>query len=121
MYAKLYSMVIALIFPLTLAAHSGGEGDHEQYRAKKIEWLNKELTLSEDQKVKIEALFKEQGEKRKVIREETQSRLKTILTPEQNTKLQEMKQRGHEKGCEKYQERKQEQSGISLKLSRYDV
>ena len=92
MYAKLYGMVIILLaFPLTVIANPGEEGNHEQYQAKKIERLNKELGLSEDQKGKIEALFKEQGDKHKAIREETQSRMKKILTPEQNTKLQEMK------------------------------
>lgn len=111
MNAKLMGMTIALAFPLTVAAYSGG--DHEQYHAKKIERLDKELGLSEDQKVKIEALFKEQGEKYKAIHRETQSKMKEILTPEQNTKLQEMKQRRHEKWCEKHQEGKQEKSGTS--------
>lgn len=121
MHAKLYGMVIILAFPLTVVAHPGQEGNHEQYRAKKIERLNRELRLSEDQKAKIEALFKEEGDKHKAVREETQSRLKKILTPEQNTKLQEMKTYHHEKRCEKHQERKQEQSEISRKLSKYDV
>ena len=44
-----------------VAAHPGEEGNHEQYRAKKIKRLNRELRLSEDQKVKIEALFKERA------------------------------------------------------------
>ncbi|SDY04668.1 hypothetical protein [Nitrosomonas sp. Nm58] len=113
MNAKLIGMVVALAFPLTVAAYSGEKGDHEQYRAKKIERLDKELKLSEDQKVKIEALFKEQGEKYKAIHEETESRLQKILTPEQNTQFKEMKQRRHEKWCEKNQERKQGKSESS--------
>jgi hypothetical protein len=61
MHAKLYGIVIILALPLTVAAHPGEEGNHEQYRAKKIERLNRELRLSEDQKVKIEAFFKERA------------------------------------------------------------
>lgn len=113
MNVKLISMLIALALPLSVVAYPGGKGDHEQYRAKKIERLNKELGLSEDQKVKIEALFKEQGEKHRALHKETQSQLQTILTPEQNTKLEEMKQRRHEKWREKHQQRKQEKSGVS--------
>lgn len=109
MNVKLISLVIALVLPLSAVAYPGGKGDHEHYRGKKIERLDKELGLSEDQKAKVEALFKEQGEKHKAIHKETQSRLKAILTPEQNAKLEEMKQRR----LEKHQQRKQEKSGAS--------
>ncbi len=110
MNIKLISMIIALALPLSVMAHPGGKGDHEQYRAKKMERLSTELGLSEDQKVKVETLFKEQGEKYRAIRQETQSQLQTILTPEQSTKLEEMKQRRHEKWREKHQQRKQDES-----------
>lgn len=110
MNVKLISMAITLALPLSVAAYPEGKGDHEHYRAKKIERLDTELGLSEDQKVKIEALFKEQGEKHRTLYEETQSQLQSILTPEQNTKLKEMKQRRIEKWREKHQQRKQDES-----------
>ena len=110
MNVKLIFMVVALALPLSVTAYSGGKGNYEHYRAKKIERLDKELGLSPDQKTKLEALFKEQGEKHKAIYKETRSQLQSILTPEQNTKLEEMKQRRHEKWREKHQERKQEKS-----------
>jgi periplasmic protein CpxP/Spy len=113
MNVKLISIIIALALPLSVAAYPGGKGGHEQYRAKKIERLDKELGLSEDQKANIDALFKEQGEKYKALHQETQSRLQTILTPEQNSKLEEMKQRRHEKWREKHQQRKQDESKSS--------
>lgn len=110
MNVKLVSMVIALALPLSVVAYPGGKDNPEQYRAKKMERLNKELGLNEDQKVKIDALFKEQGEKGRALHKETQSRLQAILTPEQNTKLEEMEQRRHEKWREKHQQRKQDES-----------
>jgi Spy/CpxP family protein refolding chaperone len=114
MNVKLISMVIALALPLSVMAYpGGGKGDYEQYRAKKIERLNNELGLSEDQKAKVEALFKEQGEKHRALHTDTQSQLQTILTPEQNTRLEEMKQRRQEKWREKHQQRKQEKSESS--------
>ncbi len=114
MNAKLIGIAFALVFPLTVAANPGGhKGDYEQYRAKKIERLDKELSLTGDQKSQLETLFKQKGEKMKAIHEETQSQLQTILTPEQYSKLQELKQRRHEKWREKHQQRKQEQPGTS--------
>ncbi len=107
MNMKLISMVIALALPLSVMAYPGGKGDHEQYRAKKIERLSTELGLNEDQKAKIEALFKERGEKHRALHQETKAQLQTILTPEQNTKLEEMKQHRHEKWREKRQQKKQ--------------
>lgn len=46
MNTKLIGIVITLIFPLTVVAYPSGKGDHEQYRAKKIERLTKELGLN---------------------------------------------------------------------------
>ena len=118
MNKKLIGIVLAFAFPLAAAANPGeSKCDREQYRAKKIERLDKELSLTDDQKSKIDALFKQNGEKFKAIREETQSQLKTILTPEQHSKLQELKQRRQEQWREKHQkkmqEKKTEQSGAA--------
>jgi protein CpxP len=59
--------------------------------------MTKELNLNEEQKTKMDALFKEQHEKYKALHEETRTRLKEILTPEQIKKMDEMKKRHHEK------------------------
>ncbi|QOJ09237.1 hypothetical protein [Nitrosomonas sp. H1_AOB3] len=118
MNKKLIGIVLALAFPLAVTANPGEhKHDHEQYRAKKIERLDKELSLTDDQKSRIDTLFKQNGEKFKTIREETQSQLKTILTPEQYSKLQELKQRRQEQWRERHQqkmqEKKPEQSGTT--------
>lgn len=63
--------------------------------------MTKELNLTEEQKPQVEALFKEQHEKIRAIREETRSRLEGILTPEQMAKFDEMKQKRKEKYKEK--------------------
>jgi Spy/CpxP family protein refolding chaperone len=51
----------------------------------------------------VEALFKEQEEKFKVIHEETHKRLQEILTKEQMTKMDEMKKQRHEKWQKKHE------------------
>jgi len=112
MNTQFASILFALIFPLTAVASPGGydKGDSEQYRAKKIERLNQELSLTDEQKTQLEALFKEKGEKMKAVREETRSQLQTILTADQYSKLQELKKRRYEKWREKHQEKKLEKS-----------
>lgn len=106
-------ITFALMFPLTASADSGAcTGDHEQYRARKIEQLDKELSLTNDQKSKLDGLFQLNEDKFKAIRVETEFQLKTILTPEQYSKLQKQKQRRQEQWREKHHE-KQEKSGTA--------
>jgi protein CpxP len=100
MNKKIILIAMALALPLTAAALPGTdtEGGEGEYRhGKKMERMTKELNLNEEQKTKMDALFKEQHEKYKTIHEETRTRLKEILTPEQMTKMDEMKKRHHEK------------------------
>lgn len=109
MNANLITIIFALALPLTAVANPGEcKGDHEHFQAKKIERMDKALSLTDDQKSRLEALFKQNGEKFKALHEETQSQLKTILTPEQYTRLQEMKQRRHEQWREKRQKKQHE-------------
>ncbi|SFU40645.1 hypothetical protein SAMN05216339_10251 [Nitrosomonas eutropha] len=94
MNANLIAIIFALTLPLTAVANPGEcKGDHDHYQAKRIGRMDKVLSLTDDQKSKLETLFKQNGEKFKALHEETRSQLKAILTPEQYTKLQEMKQR----------------------------
>lgn len=109
MNTNLIAIIFALALPLTAVANPGEcKGDHDHYQAKRMEQLDKTLSLTDDQKSKLEALFKQNGEKFRALREETKSQLKTILTPEQYAKLQEMKQRRHEQWREKHQKKQHE-------------
>jgi len=51
----------------------------------------------------VEALFKAQDEKLKIIHEETHKRLQEVLTKEQITKLDELKKQRHEKWQNKHE------------------
>ena len=100
MNKKIITIAIALALPFTASALTSAdkEGCEGGYRhGEKMERMTKELNLNEEQKTKMDALFKEQHEKYKTIHEETRTRLKEILTPEQMTKMDEMKKRHHEK------------------------
>jgi Spy/CpxP family protein refolding chaperone len=102
MNKKIIILALALGLPLTAAAFSGDKGDFEGHHANRVEHLTKSLDLTAEQKTKVEALFKEQDEKLKIIHEETQVRLQAILGKEQITKLDEMKKQRHDKWQKKY-------------------
>jgi protein CpxP len=109
MNKKIITIAIALALPFAASAVTGTdkEGFEGGYRhGEKMERMAKELNLNEEQKTRMDALFKEQHEKYKKIHEETRARLKEILTPEQMQKMDEIKKRHHEqwkrkKGMEK--------------------
>ncbi|MFA5983628.1 MAG: hypothetical protein WC782_06400 [Methylococcaceae bacterium] len=87
MNKKIFSLTMILAIPLGVNAFPGegqGPGGH-------FEMLSKELNLSAEQKPKVEALFKEQREKMKTLHEDTQNQLKQLLTPEQVSKLEDLK------------------------------
>ena len=51
----------------------------------------------------MEALFKEQDEKLKIIHEETRTHLQEVLTKEQMTKFDELKKQRHDKWQKKHE------------------
>lgn len=55
---------------------------------KRVEHLTKELGLTSDQQVKVEAIFNTQREKMKAAHQEAQTALKAVFTPEQQTKFE---------------------------------
>ncbi|NOT10710.1 MAG: hypothetical protein HOP23_02580 [Methylococcaceae bacterium] len=103
MNKKIITFALALALPLTVAAFPGDRGDFEGHHAHRIEHLTKSLNLNPEQKTKVEAIFKEQGEKLKVIHEATRARLQEVLTKEQMTKMDDMKKQRHEKWQKKHE------------------
>jgi len=102
MNKKIITLALALALPLTAVAFSGDKGDFEGHHANRVEHLTKRLDLTPEQKTKVEALFKAQDEKLKIIHEETQAGLQQILTKEQVTKLDELKKQRHDKWQNKH-------------------
>lgn len=103
MNKKIITLALALALPLTVAAFPGDRGDFGGHHAQRIEHLTQSLNLNPEQKTKVEALFKEQDEKFKVIHDETHKRLQEILTKEQMSKMDEMKKQRHEKWQKKHE------------------
>jgi periplasmic protein CpxP/Spy len=103
MNKKIITILLALALPLTVLAFPGDKGGFEGHHANRIERLTKNLDLTPEQKTKVEAIFKEQDEKFKIIHEETHKRLQEVLTKEQMTKMDEMKKQRHEKWQKKHE------------------
>jgi Spy/CpxP family protein refolding chaperone len=97
MNKKIITLALALALPLTATAFSGDKGDFKGHHANRVEHMSKHLDLTAEQKTKVEALFKEQDEKLKIIHEETRTRLQEVLSKEQMTKMDDMKKQRHEK------------------------
>ena len=107
MNKKIVTTVIALILPLTVAAFPGsgsGGGRFEGHRGERMERLAETLNLTEDQKSKLQVIFKEQRAKHEAIHQETRARMQEVLSAEQMAKMDELKQRRHEKWQKRHEE-----------------
>lgn len=81
------SLVAALGASAAMAGHGGG------FMGKGADRLKSFLGLNDAQVTQVEAIMQEQKAKMDVLREETDQRIQAVLTPEQATKFQEMKQK----------------------------
>ena len=100
-------MAMALALPLTVSAFPGEGAGPAGKHANRMEKLTKKLDLTDDQKAKLEVIFKEQHVKYKAVKEETQKRMSEVLTAEQMEKMQKIKKRRQEKRKDKKAARSQ--------------
>ena len=112
MNKKLVTLVVALALPLTVFACPGGDGPgFEGHRGDRLERMSKKLDLTDEQKGKLEVIFKEQQEKFDVIHQETRTRMQKVLSSEQMAKLDELKKLHEEKWQKRHEEWKNKKQG----------
>jgi protein CpxP len=105
MNKKIATLAIALALPLTAAAFPGsGGGCLEGHRGNRLERITKTLDLNDEQKGKLEVIFKEQKEKSDAIHQETRNRMQKVLSSEQMSKLDELKKSHQEKWQKRHEE-----------------
>ncbi len=93
MNPKIVIMAIALTLPLTVSAFPGGKAeDHAAFRAQRVERLTEELNLNAEQKTQVEQIFQQQRDKQEALRQETHQRLQAVLSPEQMSRFEALKQ-----------------------------
>ncbi|MGR9105797.1 MAG: Spy/CpxP family protein refolding chaperone [Gammaproteobacteria bacterium] len=90
-------LAVLLSLPMIVLAVPEGKAEGGWHHGPNIERLTKELQLSDEQKTQLQAIFKEQRAKHKALREEGKARMKEILNAEQLSKLDEMRERRHER------------------------
>lgn len=106
MNTKIAIIVAALALPLTVAAFPGGQqGDSEEHRAQRVDRLAEKLDLNAEQKSQVTQIFQQQREKQEALRQETHQRLQEVLSPEQMTKFDALKQERHAKWKKHHGER----------------
>jgi periplasmic protein CpxP/Spy len=102
-------------------------GMHHGQRGNRLEWLSKQLNLTDDQKAKVKPILDDQGkqmravredtslsqeqkrDKMKEIHEKTDSQINDILTPEQQKKFADLKEQNAHREANKPDESKQPQ------------
>ncbi|MFA5921430.1 MAG: hypothetical protein WC856_09065 [Methylococcaceae bacterium] len=105
MNKKIVTLAMALALPLTAAAFPGsGGGCLEGHRGNRLERITKTLDLNDEQKGKLEVIFKEQKEKSDAIHQETRNRMQKVLSSEQMSKLDELKKSHQEKWQKRHEE-----------------
>ncbi|GAA5110785.1 Spy/CpxP family protein refolding chaperone [Alloalcanivorax gelatiniphagus] len=94
----------ALAGPVMAAPKPGPNPD------RMVEHMAKELDLNADQQARIKTIMEEQGKKMRALHDETESRVKAVLTPEQQAKAEAMRDKRREK-WEERKEKMQERRG----------
>lgn len=100
-------LALALSFALPAAVTVGAlaEDQASPRYGPRIERLAQRLDLRDQQKSALAAIFAEQGEKRRALREETHARVQGVLTEEQLAQFEDMRQqhkaRHSRKFCDK--------------------
>ena len=70
-----------------------------------------QLNLTEDQKAKIKSIMEEQAAKIKEIRTATESQIDAVLTPQQKTKLDQLRKEAQAKMKERMEKIRQQGAG----------
>ena len=127
--APCFAAALFFAFSVTTRARDAGtqqsnpqaqteSGTHQGQHASRLEWLSKELNLTDDQQAKLKPILEEKSkqmkatredstltqdqksEKMKQIHESTHSQINGILTPEQQKKFAQLKeqQKEHHEG-----------------------
>lgn len=97
MKIRLAVFVLVLGVPLIALAVPGEKSGEGWRHGPNIERLATELNLSDEQKSRLETIFKEQKAKHRALREEGHARMKEVLNDEQLKKWDEMRELRHQR------------------------
>jgi len=104
MNKRLIVLALSLFLPIAVFAEEANDMEAPAMCKKRTEHLTKQLGLNDEQKTKVEAILTTQHEKIKALHEETDASIKAILTPEQQTKFDQLQQQRKQMRQEKIKE-----------------
>jgi periplasmic protein CpxP/Spy len=81
-------LLLAMAWPGTMALAHGDDKPGYGDKPPKLERMVRELGLSPDQKIKVKAILDYEHAKKTALKQETEDKLKTVLTKEQFSKLE---------------------------------
>lgn len=97
MNKKIMIIALAVLLPFTAMAAGNKTGHHQSQHGEKIKQLTKELSLSTDQKSRLETIVQQHREKLKALREENHKLIEGVLTNEQMAKYNALRKERHPK------------------------
>ena len=95
---NIFLAIIVGVLSLQVCANAC-DRDMGKMQEKRIEKMTKNLKLTDDQVQKITALFKEQGDQMKKLHDDSETKLKAILTPDQAKIFDENQAKKDKKSC----------------------
>lgn len=113
-------LTIASLFLIPIA-HADNHRDHQMPMVKGEHMMDtpvmqSDLNLSTEQKQKVQAIHEDATKKHQEVREETHTKVLTVLTPEQGKKLEEHRAKKMEQRTEKMEKRTKQMDKRSKKL-----
>lgn len=101
---------LLLVMPLASFAGHGQDHDamHEPPMGRHMHKVMKKLELTDKQQAEMKEIFEAHREQMRTLREQTEKKVDAILTPEQRTTMQEMRQKRAEKWREHMEEQREE-------------
>ncbi|KAF0808929.1 hypothetical protein A167_02274 [Alcanivorax sp. S71-1-4] len=106
--------LVSLLAVSGLSLAGGPRHDGPQGPGARLEHLSEALSLTDDQRDAMADIFREQGQAMRQLHAETESKIASVLTEEQEVKLKAMREerRGQwEERRERREERRAERSG----------
>ncbi|MDD4915437.1 MAG: hypothetical protein PHW13_10440 [Methylococcales bacterium] len=97
-------IALAIALPLTAVAATEDNSAAMGGRCDRIDYLTKELSLSAEQKTKLETVFKENKEKFKALHAEKRQQIEAVLNKEQIEKFDKLKKQHHEEWEKKHED-----------------
>lgn len=85
---KALTTVVSIALALTAAVAFAGDSGPKGPKSSKLERMTRELSLSAEQQVKVQAILEAEHQRKEAMKAETDGKLRAVLNKDQYAKLQ---------------------------------